>query len=70
VTKLTLHVIIKRLDKSKHRYSEVRDRAPRRGDILETVVAGRFVKAQVDALFPESVAIDTCRTWIVYAEEI
>ncbi len=70
VTKLTLNIIIKRLDKSKHRHFEVRDQPPRRGDILETVVAGRLIKAEVDVIFPERIVVGPSRTWIVHAEEI
>jgi hypothetical protein len=70
VTMLTVNVIIKRLDKSKHRYFETRDQPPRRGDILEAIVAGRFVKAEVDAIFPPHVGFRTGQTWVVFAEEI
>jgi hypothetical protein len=70
VTKLTLNVTIKRLDKSKHRYFEAREQLPRRGDILETVIAGMLVKAEVDAVFPEKIIVGAPRIWIVHAEEI
>jgi hypothetical protein len=70
VTKLTLNITINRLDKSKHRYFEVRAHAPRRGDILETGVSGRLVKAEVRVVFPERIVVGPARTWIVHAEEI
>ena len=44
----TFKIIIFRLDKSEHRYVERRVQRPRRGDILETVVDGKLVKAEVE----------------------
>jgi hypothetical protein len=70
MTKSTWHVIIKRLDKSTHRYSEVRAHAPRRGDVLETVVAGMLVKAEVEVVYPKKISVGPERAWVVHAEEI
>jgi hypothetical protein len=70
VTKLTLNITINWLDKSKHRYFEMRAHAPRRGDILETVVAGRLVKAEVEVVFPERIVVGPAHIWIVHADEI
>jgi hypothetical protein len=36
-------VTITRLDKSKHRYSQPHSRQPRRGEIIETVISGKWV---------------------------
>jgi hypothetical protein len=44
----TWKVIITRLNKSKLRYSEQREYGPRRGDILEKVIDGKLVKAEVE----------------------
>ena len=41
-------ITITRLHKSAHRYSERRATQLRRGEIVETVVDGRLVKAEVE----------------------
>jgi hypothetical protein len=43
----TWKVIITRLNGSTLRYSEQRGHGPRRGDILEKVIDGKLVKAEV-----------------------
>jgi hypothetical protein len=68
VTLSTFNVIITRLDKSMYRYSARREQHPRRGDILETVVDGRLVKAEVEMILPP--VVTSSGTWTVRAEEI
>jgi hypothetical protein len=63
-------VTITRLDRSKHRYSERRTSLPRRGEIIETVVDGRLVKAEVDAHYLDEIEPGKFAAWTVEAVEI
>ena len=60
-------IIIFRLDKSEHRYAERRVQRLHRGDILETVVDGRLVKAEVEKV---RLNVGSSETWTVQAIEI
>jgi hypothetical protein len=64
----TCNVIITRLNKSKLPYSEQRRHGPRRGDILETVVDGKLVKAEVEKSHHEKDR--DLDVWTVEATEI
>jgi hypothetical protein len=66
----TWKVLITRLDKSKLRYSEQRGHGPRRGDILETVVGGRLVKAEVEMFHHEKRKVDDLDVWTIEATEV
>ena len=66
----TWKITITRLDKSKMRYSEQRGHGPRRGDILETVVDGRLVKAEVEMFHHGKPKVDGLSVWTVEAIEI
>jgi hypothetical protein len=66
----TWNVVITRLDKSKLRYSEQRGDGPRSGDILETVVDGRLVKAEVEMFHHEKRKADDLDVWTIEATEI
>jgi len=66
----TWNVIITRPDRSKLRYSEQRGQGPRRGDILETVVDGRLVKAEVEMFHHDKLKVDGLGVWTVEAREI
>jgi hypothetical protein len=61
VSKLVIKVITKRLDKSKHRYSETRARPPAPGEIVETVVAGRFTRPKLTRSFRKISPLGTVR---------
>jgi hypothetical protein len=63
-------VTITRLDKSKQRYSEPRAGQPRRGEIIETVVAGWLVKAEIDAHYLDKIRAGDAAAWAVDATEI
>jgi hypothetical protein len=63
-------VIITRLNKSKLRYSEQRDYGPRRGDILEKVVDGKLVKAEVEMSHHHKLMAGGLDVWTVEATEI
>jgi hypothetical protein len=65
----TWNVIITRLDKSKLRYSEQPRHGPRRGDILEKVVDGKLVKAEVE-MYQEKSKVGDLDVWTVEATEI
>ena len=60
-------IIIFRLDKSAHRYVERRLQRLSRGDILETVVDGKLVKAEVERV---RLNVGSSETWTVQAIEI
>jgi hypothetical protein len=66
----TCNVIVTRLNKSKLRYSEQRRHGPRRGDILETVVDGKLVKAEVEISRHEKSNVGDLDVWTVEATEI
>jgi hypothetical protein len=66
----TWNVVITRLDKSKLRYSEQRRYGPRRGDILETVVDGKLVKAEVDMFHHDMLQVAGLGVWTIEATEI
>jgi hypothetical protein len=63
-------ITITRLDKSEHRYSERRATQPRRGEIVETVVDGRLVKAEVERHYLDAIRPGKLATWHVDATEI
>jgi hypothetical protein len=63
-------VTITRLDKSKHRYSEPHASQPRRGEIIETVVSGRLVKAEIDVNYLDRIRAGEFAAWKVDATEI
>ena len=63
----TFKIIIFRLDKSEHRYADRRVQRPRRGDILETVVDGKLVKAEVERV---RLNVGSSEIWTVQAIEI
>jgi hypothetical protein len=64
------HVTITRLDKSTHRYSEPRGGQPGRGAIVETVVGGRLVKAEVDVHYLDRIQPGQSAAWKIEATEI
>jgi len=66
----TCKVIITRLNKSKLRYSEQREYGPRRGDILEKVVDGKLVKAEVEMSHHHKLMVGGLDVWTVEATEI
>jgi hypothetical protein len=45
----TWEITISRRDGSRLRFSELRDRVPKRGEIIETTDAGKIIKARIDA---------------------
>jgi hypothetical protein len=63
-------VTVTRLDKSKHRYSEPRAGQPRRGEIIETVVGRRLVKAKVEVHYLDDIRPGEFAAWKVDATEI
>jgi hypothetical protein len=64
----TWKVTITRLNKSKLRYSEQRRHGPGRGDILETVVDGKLVKAEIERSYQEKLEVGD--VWTIEATEI
>jgi hypothetical protein len=63
-------VTITRLDKSKHRYSEPYASQPRLGEVIETVVGGRLVKAEIKLHHLDWIRPGEFAAWKVEAEEI
>jgi hypothetical protein len=63
-------ITIARLDKSKHRYSQPRAGQPRKGEIIETVVDGRLVKAEVELHYLDEIEPGKIAAWRVVATEI
>jgi hypothetical protein len=63
-------VTITRLDKSKHRFSEPHAGQPRRGQIIETVVGRRLVKAEVELFYLDDIRPGRFAAWKVDATEI
>jgi hypothetical protein len=63
----TWNVVITRLDKSKLRYSEQHGHGPRAGDVLETVVDGKLVKAEVDMFHQDMLQVVGFGVWTVEA---
>jgi hypothetical protein len=63
-------VTIARLDKSKHLYSERHVSQPQRGEIVETVVGGKLVKAQIERHYLDRIKPGERAAWKVEAEEI
>ena len=68
--KWTWKVTITRLDKSKYQHSEQHEQRPRRGDIVETVVEGRLVKAEVELFHLEKLVVGPSGVRSVQATEI
>ena len=66
----TSNVTITRLDRSKLKYSEQRGRAPTKGEILERVVDGMLIKAQVESVHHERPKVAGVGIWTIEATEI
>jgi hypothetical protein len=62
-------VTIKRLDGSTDRYSEPHAGQPRRGEIVERVIDGRLVKAEINSHHLAEIRVGKLATWTVEAEE-
>jgi hypothetical protein len=45
----TWEITISCRDGSRLRFSELRDRVPKKGEIIETIDAGKIIKATIDA---------------------
>lgn len=63
-------IAITRLDRSEHQYSERRATQPRRGEIVEIVVDGLLVNAEVERHYLDAIRPGKLATWQVKATEI